>query len=152
MLLLPADVLLEALDMGNTHRESAVSLLPCETLFVNFLVNPFGRLLLDVAQDICKTVCGLKADQQMNVIVNATDCLGNTAQLPDTSAKVGVKTWSPIRRNQRHTVLRTEGEVVMKAQVSGVSMAFSNPPTPLRGSGIIPHPFPVAARDALATG
>src|SRR5216684_2720537 len=116
MLLLPADVLLEARDMGNAHSEPAVSLLPCETLFVNFLMNPFGRLLLDVAQDIRQTVRGLEADQQMNVIVNATDCLWNTSQRPDTSAEVGVKTRPPICRNQWHAILRAEREVVVKAQ------------------------------------
>jgi len=117
MLLLPADVLLEARDMGNAHRESAVSLLPCETLFVNFLMNPFGRLLFDVAQDVCKTVRGLEADQQMNVIVHPTDGLRNTAQCPDASAKVGMKTRPPICRYQWHTILRAECKVVVKAQM-----------------------------------
>src|SRR5690349_6518992 len=59
-----------------------------------------------------------QTDEQMNVICNATDRQRNTVDSFNDAAEVSVQVGSPLRIDERQSVLRTEDKMIVKTKVS----------------------------------
>jgi len=62
---------------------------------------------------------GLQANQQMDVVVDAADALGNSAQSANRAAEIVVQTIPPRRGDGRSAILRAEDEVIVQAEIGG---------------------------------
>jgi hypothetical protein len=56
-------------------------------------------------------------DEQMNVICDAAEAFGNTAQSFDGAAQVLEEAWPPVGGDERFAVLGREDEMIVEAQV-----------------------------------
>ena len=58
-----------------------------------------------------------KANQQMHMIGDAANALGNSIRRANDSAKICVKISAPSRLDHRLVILRSENDVIMQTQV-----------------------------------
>jgi hypothetical protein len=118
MLLLPGNIVPDGGDTRRAYRERAVTFLPGELRQPQILVRPSGRGLLDLSQDIGETMRCAKTEEEMNVVISATDLLGYPIQCLDTAAEVSVQVIAPVGLDPRMTLFRAEDNVVVKAEMS----------------------------------
>src|SRR5689334_22040511 len=95
VLRLSLDVLADRFPMGSAHRECAVTFLPCETTHPNLIVHPTRRNRFKLAHNISQTVRRAKANQQMHMIGNSADALGDSIRRANDSAKISVQVCPP---------------------------------------------------------
>ena len=135
MAFLPLNVAPHHRDLRRADAERTVAILPTETPVADFLVNPFGRLPLDVAQHLGELVRGSEADEQMDVIGNAAHRRGHAVEGADESAEVGVETVAPRGEDGGGLVLRAENEVVLEGEMGGGHAGIFR--HPCRGASVI---------------
>jgi hypothetical protein len=90
MLRLLLDITTNRLALRGTNRKRAVPFLPSKRTHANFIMHPTRRNRLQLAKHISEAVCRAKANQQMDVIGNTTNTLGNAIRGANNSTKVGV--------------------------------------------------------------
>src|SRR5947199_10315389 len=89
------DVTANRLALGSADRKRTVAFLPCKTTDANLIVYPPGRNGLQLAKHISKAVRRAKADQQMHMIRDTTDALGNSIRRADDATEIGVQCAAP---------------------------------------------------------
>src|SRR5437773_7292583 len=118
MLLLIKDVLSDTFYLRWTNCETKVTRLPFELLLTNHLVNPCRRIGLDIAKNVVQPMGGAQPDEQMNMIFNATNHQRNAVDPFNNTTEIGMKVWAPVLCDQRHSILGTENEMVVKTEMS----------------------------------
>jgi len=83
-----------------------------------------------------------KANQQMHMVGDAANALGNSIRRTDDSAKIRVQVSSPCRLDHWLVIFRSENDVIMQAQMCGWHLEdwFTAPPP---GLGMVCIPSPV---------
>jgi len=83
------------LALGSADRKRVVTFLRCKITDANLIVRPTGRNGLQLAKHISKAVRRAKADEQMHVIRDTTDALGNSIRRADDATEIGVQCAAP---------------------------------------------------------
>src|SRR5216110_3024477 len=93
---LSGDVLANCRDVGAAHREPTVTLLPCKCRPPDLLVHPTRRCLLDLPYYVGQAVRCAKSEEQMDMIFDTADLLGDAVDRLHTTAEIGVKIAAPL--------------------------------------------------------
>src|SRR5438045_3729820 len=67
---------------------------------------------------------GLQADQQMHMIGNPADSLGESTESGNRATQVLMQPCSPLRVDQGFAILCSEHEMVMQAEKGGCHVAY----------------------------
>ena len=96
-------------DSGDADAEGAVSFLPFEFLLHwKFLMNPFRRISLDQLNRLGDRHRRWQREQNMHVILHATDRQRPHVVLFRDPVEIGFQTYSQVRSDQRTTLFRRE--------------------------------------------
>ncbi len=98
------------------HGEGTVSFLPREAAFPDFIPHPDRRRLLQFAHEIRETMGRFQSDQEMHVVGDAADALGETSETVHRSTEVFVEFAPPVRMNAGDAVLGGKDQVVMQSK------------------------------------
>jgi len=106
------DVTANHLALGSADRKRTVALLPCKITDANLIVHPTGRNGLQLAKHISKAMRRAKADQQMHVIRDTTDALGNSIRHADDATEIGVQCAAPWWLDHKLVIFLSENDVM----------------------------------------
>jgi hypothetical protein len=90
VLLLPVDVMRDALQHRRTDAECAVSTLPGEASAPEPFMDPFRRIRLEFIDEVRYGNRRGQCREQVHMIVDSADRHGRRAKVPRDATKVGV--------------------------------------------------------------
>ncbi len=96
MSLLIQDIAFDAFYLRWTNCEAQVPRLPFKFLLTNHLVNPGGRVGLDIAQDVVQPMRCTQPDEQVNMILDSANCQRNAIDSVNNAAEIGMKVSAPV--------------------------------------------------------
>lgn len=82
-------------------------------------MHPTGRIRLDVADSVGEGSGGFQADEEMDVVGDTTDGLGNSVEIADDAAEVGVEVFPPGCGDEGGAVFRAEDDVIVEGEMGG---------------------------------
>ncbi len=114
MLFLLGNVFPHHVPLRGTHGESSVSLLLGKPRITGFLMHPARGNGFHIAHDIREARRRPEADEEMDVVSNATDGFWHALHIPHHATEIGVQSPAPSFSDVRDAVLRAEDEVIVK--------------------------------------
>src|SRR5260370_36565160 len=111
------DVVRPCISRGGTDGERSVAFLPAK-VSVEILLDPVGRVLLEISHDISNAMHWTETRQDVHVIVHTANNLRNPVHSPDYAAQVRMKCRSPFGTDKMPSVLCRENDMVMQTEKS----------------------------------
>ena len=116
MLGLVFNVFLHSRSRCRAHRERTIPFLPRKLMQLDLVTYPHGRRLLQLAQEVRQTMCGLQSNKQVHMVGKAAGTLRDSTESRRRAAEVFVQTFALRFRNQRRARLCGKNNVVMQSE------------------------------------
>src|SRR5437868_5699020 len=105
MLFLIDDISSNLVERGGTHGERGVSFLPSKVADRDFVMDPRGRRLFEIADNIGKAISCFKPNEQMDMVPNASNLDWHFAEATNRSSEVLMKSFPPRRLDEGDPIL-----------------------------------------------